>query len=89
MSNARPETGPMSFGSDWTGIFLRGDCAYSYAQALRALLDPTAQSFEKEIGRLNLQALLRVLDASDERTAKPEDCQKLRAFPDCLPVPEE
>ncbi len=34
----RPETGPMVFGDDWTGVFVRGDNAYGYAQALRDLL---------------------------------------------------
>jgi hypothetical protein len=30
----RPETGPMQFGDDWCGIFIRGDNAFLYANAL-------------------------------------------------------
>lgn len=28
--NNRPETGPMKFGDDWTGVFIRGDNALMY-----------------------------------------------------------
>jgi hypothetical protein len=34
----RPETGPMKFGDDWTGVFIRGDNAAGYVTALRALV---------------------------------------------------
>lgn len=36
---ARPETGPMRFGDDWTGVFIRGDNAGWYGLALRTLLE--------------------------------------------------
>lgn len=35
----RPETGPMQFGDDWPGIFIRGDTALAYAMYLKMLLD--------------------------------------------------
>lgn len=35
----RVESGPLKFGSDWAGLFVRGDNAASYADALRMLLD--------------------------------------------------
>jgi hypothetical protein len=30
----RPETGPIQFGDDWPGIFIRGDNAMGYANLL-------------------------------------------------------
>lgn len=34
----RPETGPMKFGSDWTGVFIRGDNAMYFAHAIKIAL---------------------------------------------------
>lgn len=34
----RVETGPVQFGDDWPGVFLRGDCAGPYAMLLHGLL---------------------------------------------------
>jgi hypothetical protein len=36
---SRPETGPMRFGGDWCGVFIRGDNAAGYALALGLVLD--------------------------------------------------
>ena len=33
---ARPETGPMQFGDDWPGVFIRGDNALFFAVAVLA-----------------------------------------------------
>ena len=38
MSN-RPETGPMQFGEDWPGVFIRGDNACWYPLVLKSFLD--------------------------------------------------
>lgn len=35
----RPETGPMKFGDDWTGLFIRGDNAAAYAMYLDDVLN--------------------------------------------------
>jgi len=43
----RPETGPMVFGDDWPGVFIRGDNAWAYTNALKealAALDGTAMN---------------------------------------------
>lgn len=37
-NNARPETGSMKFGDDWTGLFIRGKNAANYAFHLRGVL---------------------------------------------------
>jgi hypothetical protein len=43
----RVETGPVQFGDDWPGVFIRGDNAFGYVGALDAVLrkvdDPMAQ----------------------------------------------
>lgn len=35
----RVETGVTQFGSDWPGVFIRGDQAFMYCQALEAAID--------------------------------------------------
>jgi len=35
----RVETGPVRFGTDWTGLFIRGDNAYGYALHLQWAID--------------------------------------------------
>lgn len=34
IEGGRVETGPTQFGSDWTGLFIRGDDCHHYLQAL-------------------------------------------------------
>jgi hypothetical protein len=34
---SRPETGPMKFGDDWPGVFIRGDNAFAYLHGIRHL----------------------------------------------------
>lgn len=34
----RVETGPVAFGQDWTGLFIRGDGCFMYASAARVAL---------------------------------------------------
>ena len=48
LKDKRPETGPMMFGDDWCGVFIRGDAAASYVRALDAAirernLEPSAR----------------------------------------------
>jgi hypothetical protein len=35
LPEGRPETGAMSFGDDWPGVFIRGDNAFHFAIYLR------------------------------------------------------
>lgn len=37
-SGSRPETGPMQFGDDWPGVFIRGDNALYDAHVLAAAI---------------------------------------------------
>lgn len=38
LAGGRPETGPMQFGDDWPGVFIRGDNALFNVRALDAAL---------------------------------------------------
>lgn len=42
----RAETGPMKFGGDWTGVFIRGDNALAYVCALESLLNTREASYQ-------------------------------------------
>lgn len=48
----RPETGPMQFGEDWPGIFIRGDNAAHYAYCLDNPEQPMSKAFLKEFAKL-------------------------------------
>ena len=73
----RPETGPMRFGDDWTGLFIRGDNALGYAVYLRVLLDTNP-----EYGLL-LQSLLS--DLESVRHGDVENLQQLPEFETLVP----
>ena len=49
----RVETGPVQFGNDWPGVFIRGDNAAYYAFTLRRFLDEAkskhSDSFANEL----------------------------------------
>jgi hypothetical protein len=44
LPNGRPETGPMQFGDDWPGIFIRGDNALHYAMVLRQVIETMSKT---------------------------------------------
>lgn len=70
----RVESGPTRFGDDWCGVFLRGDTAAYYAMTLRQVLHPNGEDVDAMTGalaRIQLRGLLRILEASDERTHTP------------------
>lgn len=58
----RPETGPMRFGDDWTGIFLRGDSAMGYRASLLM-----AQECLEGRYKTALQGLIDLLGKADEQ----------------------
>lgn len=56
----RVETGPVAFGNDWPGVFIRGDDAFGYAGFLGA----TARALEhlgEDAGSLGPEALAQAL----------------------------
>jgi hypothetical protein len=66
----RVETGPILFGDDWPGIFIRGDDAFRYTHALREA------ALDLKLGFLTRQVLLGLLDDLES-----SNCRNNDAFP--------
>jgi hypothetical protein len=47
VEGGRVETGPVQFGDDWPGVFVRGDNAFGYAMALREAMEKIPEGFNK------------------------------------------
>lgn len=69
----RAETGPVSFGDDWPGVFFRGDDAHGYAVAIEQIGDwldadprPTGDIL---LARQRLEALELLLLSSNHKTS--------------------
>lgn len=62
----RVENGPVQFGDDWPGVFIRGDSAGYYAMTLRTLLEPVpdAPASTDVFVRIQLRGLYDLLRAS-------------------------
>jgi len=43
----RVETGPVQFGDDWPGVFVRGDNAFGYAMALQEAMEKIPEGLNK------------------------------------------
>lgn len=84
----RVETGPIKFGDDWTGVFIRGDRAFGIVQILeiikRGIEEGELASSQMKIAIASLHALVQLLKASDENTPTNYVVQRLLPFPDCL-----
>lgn len=75
----RPESGPMQFGDDWPGLFLRGDEALFAAQALRFAIDGDNSLFVK----IQLEGLLETFEA----VRVPCQPTQLKTFHKCKETP--
>lgn len=47
VEGGRVETGPVQFGDDWPGIFIRGDNAFGYAMELQNAMEQMPECLEK------------------------------------------
>lgn len=86
MSNQpkRPETGTMRFGSDWTGIFVRGDNAFYYAGALNLLLAAGGQDAPEALfAKSALRELADLLTSSMHGGSEPA-AQVMKEFGECI-----
>lgn len=63
----RVETGPIQFGDDWPGTFIRGDNALNYALTLRNVIQH--EQISSAFSMLGLQSLLNELEASAVRNS--------------------
>lgn len=87
MSNERqrPETGPMCFGDDWPGTFIRGDNAFGYALALEAAIKGLSPAWKDSnaFTEINLEGLLDVLRSSKVGDQGEFETQQLKSFTEC------
>ena len=67
MSERRPETGPMQFGDDWPGVFIRGDNANYYGFQLDMMLTEHENRDGDPMRMMNLRYLARLLQSCDVR----------------------
>lgn len=63
----------MRFGSDWTGIFIRGDNAFGIATQLQ----------HEGLREMAIQSLVDLLMSSNEHEVV-KDVQMMREFDDCI-----
>lgn len=59
----RPETGPMQFGDDWPGVFIRGDNALAYSLSAGRAVEALRQNPNYQIEAAMLAGLMRVLQS--------------------------
>lgn len=70
----RVESGPIQFGDDWPGTFIRGDNAFAYAMYLRLLLGAIDTSSDPSFKRIAItvecvRGLMGLLQESNLNTA--------------------
>jgi hypothetical protein len=83
----RAETGNMAFANDWTGVFIRGDNAFNYKNALDRLLQimttvPDANDNMSVISTSIVRELSELLGASNE-TGTLGPVQEMKMFEEC------
>jgi len=78
----RAETGPVQFGDDWPGVFIRGDNAHHYALIIERLLQAIGQGFQESIDRTVLQDLAQMLRGSSINSSAAK--VQLRPFGECI-----
>lgn len=61
---SRIESGPIQFGDDWPGLFLRGDDCFHYASHLRRVLE-TVNGIDNLIPKALLRSLLDDLESTN------------------------
>lgn len=67
------ETGPIRFGNDKTGVFIRADNALGFSMALRNLLDSPLASIWLGSWKTEMEILLLLLESSQADQKDHED----------------
>ena len=90
MDQQRTETGPVQFGDDWPGVFLRGDDALAYALLLRNLIqrleqdpDYKREAFEGIFQLAVLRDLRDLLQQSFTMNKESYLVQRFKPYADC------
>lgn len=60
----RVESGPVQFGTDWPGTFIRGDHAAYYTMSIQRILEKHGDSLDFFMERVPLQNLMQELASS-------------------------
>ena len=81
MKQQRAETGPMQFGEDWKGVFIRGDGAFAYAQYLKTIL-PHVSFTNDFVYKHSIQSLIKLLESSNQFEGT--NSQKMKSFEECF-----
>lgn len=68
----RVETGPVQFGEDWPGTFIRGDNAAWYAMSIKMILDRYGDQMDLIMERMPLESLMKDLGSSNLRNRGPQ-----------------
>lgn len=63
----RVETGPVQFGDDWPGTFIRGDNAAWYAMTIKMILERHGEQMDAIMERWPLESLMKDLSSSNLR----------------------
>lgn len=63
--HGRIETGPVQFGDDWPGTFIRGDSAAYYAMTINTILEKYGDSMDPIMQRVPLNNLMIALNGSN------------------------
>ena len=59
----RIETGPIQFGADWPGVFIRGDDCVNFLSSLRTFMSGD----DTYIDRTNMEMLIRLLEEAIQK----------------------
>lgn len=78
---SRVETGVVQFGTDWPGVFIRGDDAVNYAFSLRFLLNKLSEldmDFTDSIQLASAASLVSLLEDTHVHSGNDVEIQFLR-----------
>lgn len=81
-----PATGPMRFCFDGCGVFVRGEHAAEFAQAVTLTLDPNASVAQREHAAVTVRRLLALLHRASSHGNDPET-QRMAPFVTCCEAP--
>lgn len=78
----RLETGPYKPDGDWTGVFIRGDDAFRFAVALRALTEVQPRELRNIMNVEIVRVLIDLLASSNEDAPVCFECGRTWPTPD-------
>ena len=82
----RPENGPMQFGNDWTGTYLRGDSSLHLSMEIKLLIEELREKGCEEAIRLaNVESFANILGKCRSQPKESTGhIQLMKDYKDCL-----